>query len=192
MDGFRCGAHSGGRTPRALLSSSPYLNRDRPHARPPRASSCSTRLPSWTVSVMQCLRMKAGEMIQQLATLRGIGVRSATMLVREAFVRDFANGKALGSYAGLSATPYSVVQLADYIAVAVRRSGPVPICDKIVIYQKRSKRAQNHDFIRGMPVKPGGRRCRRRWRATQIRRCIHWFPTGLAAPKFVESILRTG
>ena len=50
---------------------------------------------------------KAGEMIQQLATLRGIGVQSATVLVREAFVRDFANGKALGSYAGLSATSYS-------------------------------------------------------------------------------------
>ena len=50
---------------------------------------------------------KAGEMIKQLATLRGIGVQSATVLVREAFVRDFANGKALGSYAGLSATPYS-------------------------------------------------------------------------------------
>ena len=50
---------------------------------------------------------KAGEMIQQLAALRGIGVQSATVLVREAFVRHFANGKALGSYAGLAATPYS-------------------------------------------------------------------------------------
>lgn len=50
---------------------------------------------------------KAGAMIQQLARLRGIGIQSATVLVREAFVRDFANGKALGSYAGLSATPYS-------------------------------------------------------------------------------------
>jgi transposase len=39
--------------------------------------------------------------------LRGIGVQSATVLVREAFVREFANGKALGSYAGLCATPYS-------------------------------------------------------------------------------------
>ena len=29
------------------------------------------------------------------------------MLVREGFVREFANGKALGSYAGLTATPYS-------------------------------------------------------------------------------------
>jgi transposase len=46
-------------------------------------------------------------MIQQLARLRGIGVQSATVLVREAFVRAFANGKALGSYAGLAATPYS-------------------------------------------------------------------------------------
>jgi transposase len=50
---------------------------------------------------------KASEMIQQLARLRGIGVQSATVLVREAFVREFANGKALGSYAGLAATPYS-------------------------------------------------------------------------------------
>ena len=50
---------------------------------------------------------RASRMIQQLATLRGIGVQSATVLVREAFVRNFANGKALGAYAGLSATPYS-------------------------------------------------------------------------------------
>ena len=46
-------------------------------------------------------------MIQQLISLRGIGVQSATVLVREAFVRRFANGKALGSYAGLTSTPYS-------------------------------------------------------------------------------------
>jgi transposase len=50
---------------------------------------------------------KAAEMIQQLASLRGIGVQSATVLVREGFVREFANGKVLGSYAGLTATPYS-------------------------------------------------------------------------------------
>jgi transposase len=50
---------------------------------------------------------RAGKMIQQLAGLRGIGVQSATVLVREAFVRHFANGKALGSYAGLTSTPYS-------------------------------------------------------------------------------------
>jgi transposase len=43
---------------------------------------------------------KASAMIQQLTSLRGIGVQSATVLVREAFVRRFANGKALGSYAG--------------------------------------------------------------------------------------------
>jgi transposase len=49
----------------------------------------------------------AGQMIQQLAGLRGVGVQSATILVREAFVRRFANGKALGSYAGLTATPYN-------------------------------------------------------------------------------------
>jgi transposase len=50
---------------------------------------------------------RAGGMIQQLTRLRGIGVQSATVLVREAFVREFANGKALGAYAGLAATPYS-------------------------------------------------------------------------------------
>ena len=50
---------------------------------------------------------KAGLMIQKLVKLRGIGVQSATVLVHEAFVREFANGKALGSYAGLAATPYS-------------------------------------------------------------------------------------
>jgi transposase len=49
----------------------------------------------------------AGQMIQQLTGLRGVGVQSATILVREAFVRRFANGKALGSYAGLTATPYN-------------------------------------------------------------------------------------
>jgi transposase len=50
---------------------------------------------------------EAERMIQQLVRLRGIGVQSATLLVREAFVRPFANGKALGAYAGLSPTPYS-------------------------------------------------------------------------------------
>ena len=50
---------------------------------------------------------RASKMIQQLISLRGIGVQSATVLVREAFVRRFANGKALGSYAGLTSSPYS-------------------------------------------------------------------------------------
>ena len=46
-------------------------------------------------------------MIQQLAKLRGVGVQSATGVVREAFMREFANGEALGSYAGLTAIPFS-------------------------------------------------------------------------------------
>jgi transposase len=50
---------------------------------------------------------EAERMIQRLVRLRGIGVQSATLLVREAFVRPFASGKALGAYAGLSPTPYS-------------------------------------------------------------------------------------
>jgi transposase len=50
---------------------------------------------------------KAAEMIHQLASLRGIGVQSATVLVREGLVHEVANSKALGSYAGFTATPYS-------------------------------------------------------------------------------------
>lgn len=50
---------------------------------------------------------RAKKMIQLLIGLRGIGVQTAAVLVREAFVREFANGKALGSYAGLTPTPFS-------------------------------------------------------------------------------------
>jgi transposase len=46
-------------------------------------------------------------MIQALALLRGIAAQGASMLVHEAFVRSFANGKALGSYAGLTGTPFN-------------------------------------------------------------------------------------
>src|SRR3954447_1919999 len=47
------------------------------------------------------------QMIQRLARVRGIGVQTATVLVHEAFVRRFRNARALGSYAGLTGTPYS-------------------------------------------------------------------------------------
>ncbi|MGX9981755.1 transposase [Methylobacterium fujisawaense] len=50
---------------------------------------------------------QAEQMIQQLVRLRGIGVQTATVLVHEAFVRRFRNTRALGSYAGLTGTPYS-------------------------------------------------------------------------------------
>jgi hypothetical protein len=40
--------------------------------------------------------------IQQLTKLRGIGVQSATVLVREAFVREFATGKSLGHTRGFA------------------------------------------------------------------------------------------
>jgi transposase len=46
-------------------------------------------------------------MIRDLSRVRGIGVESATLLVREAFCRNFANRRALGSYAGLTATPFA-------------------------------------------------------------------------------------
>lgn len=50
---------------------------------------------------------EAEAMIQRLCTLRGVGVQSATVLVREGFVRTFRNSRALGSYAGLTGTPWA-------------------------------------------------------------------------------------
>jgi len=50
---------------------------------------------------------RAERMIQTLARLRGIGAQSATVLVYEAFIRPFVSGKALGSYAGLTGTPFN-------------------------------------------------------------------------------------
>jgi transposase len=49
----------------------------------------------------------AERMVQALALLRSIGAQSATVLVYEAFVRHFSSSKALGSYAGLTGTPFS-------------------------------------------------------------------------------------
>ncbi len=46
-------------------------------------------------------------MIRDLAAMRGIGAEGATLLVREAFAREFANRQALGAYAGLTGTPFS-------------------------------------------------------------------------------------
>jgi transposase len=46
-------------------------------------------------------------MIRNLANLRGIGAQTATVLVREGFVRGFRSAKALGSYAGLVGTPHA-------------------------------------------------------------------------------------
>ena len=65
---------------------------------------------------------KASRMIQQLAGLRGIGVQSATVLVREAFVRRFANGKALGSYAGLGYGTARVAPAEHGVAHAVEEA----------------------------------------------------------------------
>jgi transposase len=49
----------------------------------------------------------AERMVQALVLLRAIGAQTATVLVYEAFVRHFSNGKALGSYAGLTGTPFT-------------------------------------------------------------------------------------
>jgi len=47
----------------------------------------------------------AERMIRSLANLRSIGADFATLLVREAFVREFRNRRAL--YVGLGGTPFS-------------------------------------------------------------------------------------
>lgn len=46
-------------------------------------------------------------MIRELSGLRGIGVESATLLVREGFSRSLSNRRALGSYAGPTGTPFA-------------------------------------------------------------------------------------
>jgi transposase len=46
-------------------------------------------------------------MIRDLVQLCGIGAEGATLLVREAFCRDFANRRSLGAYAGLTGTPFA-------------------------------------------------------------------------------------
>ncbi len=50
---------------------------------------------------------EAERMIRTLAELRSIGANFATLLVREAFVREFRNRRALAGYAGLGGTPFS-------------------------------------------------------------------------------------
>jgi transposase len=50
---------------------------------------------------------KAEQMIRSLTDLRSIGPDFATLLVREAFVREFPNRRALGGYVGLGGTPFS-------------------------------------------------------------------------------------
>jgi transposase len=50
---------------------------------------------------------EAERMIRSLAKLRSIGADFATLLVREAFVRDFQNRRAVAGYAGLGGTPFS-------------------------------------------------------------------------------------
>ena len=50
---------------------------------------------------------EAEGMIRSLTELRSIGPDTATLLVREAFVRQFRNRRALGGYVGLGGTPFS-------------------------------------------------------------------------------------
>jgi transposase len=50
---------------------------------------------------------EAEEMIRSLTELRSIGPDFATLLVREAFVRQFRNRRALAGYVGLGGTPFS-------------------------------------------------------------------------------------
>jgi transposase len=50
---------------------------------------------------------EAERMIRSLTELRSIGPDFATLLVREAFIRQFRNRRALGGYVGLGGTPFS-------------------------------------------------------------------------------------
>jgi transposase len=46
-------------------------------------------------------------MTKRLAELRGVGLQTATVLVRDGFVCPFCSAKALGSYAGLVGAPFA-------------------------------------------------------------------------------------
>ena len=50
---------------------------------------------------------EAERMIRSLTDLRSIGPDTATLLVREAFVREFRSRRALAGYVGLGGTPFS-------------------------------------------------------------------------------------
>ena len=50
---------------------------------------------------------EAERKIRSLTALRSIGPDTATLLVREAFVRQFRNRRALAGYVGLGGTPFS-------------------------------------------------------------------------------------
>src|SRR5947209_4522336 len=50
---------------------------------------------------------EAERMIRSLTHLRSIGADFVTLLVSEAFVRQFRNRRALGGYVGLGGTPFS-------------------------------------------------------------------------------------
>ena len=119
-DGAR--AQATGSRPLAYVSLGTLFNRDHALPLPPHARAKIERLLARLELVLAHITESererdavaetaapdhAARMIQQLAGLRGIGVQSATVLVREAFVRRFANGKAPGAYAGLTAAPYS-------------------------------------------------------------------------------------
>lgn len=64
-------------------------------------------------------------MIRSLVDLRAIGPETATLLVREAFVRPIANRRALGSYVGLTGTPFSSGGLGHLMQTACRTPGQI-------------------------------------------------------------------
>jgi len=59
-----------------------------------------------TVVTKAAAEGEAEKMIRALARLKAIGPELATLLVWEAYIRSFPNRKALGSYAGMTGTPF--------------------------------------------------------------------------------------
>jgi transposase len=97
-------------------------------------------------------------MIRQLTGLRGIGVQSATVLVREAFVRRFPNGKALGAYAGLTATPSSgSVAREQGIGKAGNRRLRSAMVELAWLWQRYQPGSAQVGWFRERAAKAGGR-----------------------------------
>ena len=67
-----------------------------------RLSKPATRGP-----VLMLLLRREAAMIGELNRLKGIGMNDATILVREAFWRDFRNQREVGGWSGMAPSPWA-------------------------------------------------------------------------------------
>jgi transposase len=86
------------------------------------------------------------------------------VLVREAFVREFANGKTLGSYAGLTPTPFSsgATQREQGIGKAGNRRFRTVMIELAWLWQRYQPRSAQVSWFRERAAGRGGA-CAKSW-----------------------------